>query len=42
MYVMALEDSVDVFQGLPSNPVSLCLTSWENQKKSAKTSKKQL
>uniref|UniRef100_A0AAZ3NR05 Transposase Tc1-like domain-containing protein n=1 Tax=Oncorhynchus tshawytscha TaxID=74940 RepID=A0AAZ3NR05_ONCTS len=29
---------VDVFQGLPSNSVPLCLTSWENQKKSAKTS----
>jgi hypothetical protein len=26
---------MDVFQGLPSNPVPLCLTSWENQKKSA-------
>uniref|UniRef100_A0A673Z5I4 Uncharacterized protein n=1 Tax=Salmo trutta TaxID=8032 RepID=A0A673Z5I4_SALTR len=24
---------VDVFQGLPSNSVPLCLTSWENQKK---------
>uniref|UniRef100_A0AAZ3RF77 Sleeping Beauty transposase HTH domain-containing protein n=1 Tax=Oncorhynchus tshawytscha TaxID=74940 RepID=A0AAZ3RF77_ONCTS len=23
---------VDVFQGLPSNSVPLCLTSWENQK----------
>ena len=31
---------VDVFQGLPSNSVLLCLTSWENQKKSAKTSEK--
>ena len=31
---------MDVFQGLPSNSVSLCLTSWENQKKSAKTSEK--
>ena len=31
---------VAVFQGLPSNSVPLCLTSWENQKKSAKTSKK--
>jgi hypothetical protein len=30
---------VDVFQGLPSNSVPLCLTSWENPKKSAKTSK---
>ena len=29
---------MDVFQGLPSNSVPLCLTSWENQKKSAKTS----
>ena len=29
---------VDVFQGLPSNSVPLCLTSWENQNKSAKTS----
>uniref|UniRef100_A0A8C8FRU9 Transcription factor 25 n=1 Tax=Oncorhynchus tshawytscha TaxID=74940 RepID=A0A8C8FRU9_ONCTS len=29
---------VNVFQGLPSNSVPLCLTSWENQKKSAKTS----
>jgi hypothetical protein len=28
---------VDVFQGLPSNSVTLCLTSWENLKKSAKT-----
>ena len=31
---------VDVFEGLPSNSVPLCLTSWENQKKSAKTSEK--
>ena len=31
---------MDVFQGLPSNSVPLCLTSWENQKKSAKTSEK--
>ena len=31
---------MDVFQGLPSNLVPLCLTSWENQKKSAKTSEK--
>ena len=31
---------VDVFQGLPSNSVHLCLTSWANQKKSAKTSNK--
>uniref|UniRef100_A0AAZ3QBE6 Sleeping Beauty transposase HTH domain-containing protein n=1 Tax=Oncorhynchus tshawytscha TaxID=74940 RepID=A0AAZ3QBE6_ONCTS len=30
---------VDVFQGIPSNSVPLCLTSWENQNKSAKTSK---
>ena len=29
---------MDVFQGLPSNSMPLCLTSWENQKKSAKTS----
>ena len=29
---------MDVFQVLPSNSVPLCLTSWENQKKSAKTS----
>ena len=33
---------VDVFQGLPSNSVPLCLTSWENEKKSAKTTEKQL
>ena len=32
---------VDVFQGLPSNSMHLCLTSWENQKKSTKTSEKQ-
>jgi hypothetical protein len=32
---------VDVFQGLPSNSVPLCLT-FENQKKSAKTSEKKL
>ena len=25
---------MDVFQGLPSNSVPFCLTSWENQKKS--------
>ena len=31
---------MDVFQGLPSNYVPLCLTSWENQKKSAKTYEK--
>ena len=31
---------MDIFQGLPSNSVPLCLTSWENQKKSAKTSEK--
>jgi hypothetical protein len=30
---------VDVFQSLPSNSVPLCLISWENQKKLAKTSK---
>ena len=29
---------MDVFQGIPSKSVPLCLTSWENQKKSAKTS----
>ncbi|CDQ97894.1 unnamed protein product, partial [Oncorhynchus mykiss] len=28
----------DLFQGLPSNSAPLCLTSWENQKKSVKTS----
>ena len=28
---------MDVFQDLPSNSVPLCLTSWENQKKSAKS-----
>ena len=47
---MALEASdrltggvpVDVFQGLPSNSVPHCLTSWENQKKSAKTSGKKM
>ena len=33
---------MDVFQGLPSNSVPLCLTSWENQKKSAKTSEKKI
>ena len=33
---------MDVFQGLPSNSVPLCLTSWENQTKSAKTSEKEL
>ena len=33
---------VDAFQGQPSNSVPLCLTSWENQKKSAKTSEKEL
>ena len=33
---------VDVFQGLPSNSVPICLTSWENQKKSAKTPEKKL
>ena len=33
---------VDVFQGLPSNLVPFCLTLWENQKKSAKTSEKLL
>ena len=33
---------VDVFQGLPSNSVPLCLTSWDNQKKSAKTSENKL
>jgi hypothetical protein len=29
---------VDVFQGLPSNSVPTCLTSWDNQKRSSKTS----
>ena len=29
---------MDVCQGVASNSVPLCLTSWENQKKSAKTS----
>jgi hypothetical protein len=33
---------MDVFQCLPSNSVPLCLTSWENQKKSAKTSEKNI
>ena len=33
---------VAVFQGLPSNSVPLCLTSWEDQKKSAKTSEKKI
>jgi transposase len=33
---------VDVFQGLPSNAMSLSLTSWENQKKSAMTSEKNI
>ena len=28
---------MDVFQGRPSNSVHLCLTSWENLKKSAKS-----
>jgi hypothetical protein len=51
--VMALEASdrliesivdvpVNVFQSLPSNSVTLCLTSWENQKKSAKRSENKL
>ena len=31
---------MDVFQGLPSKSVPLCLTSWENQNKSALTSEK--
>jgi transposase len=31
---------VDAFQGLPSNSVPLCLTSSENQKKSARISEK--
>ena len=31
---------MDVFQGLPSNSVPLCLTSWENLNKSANTSEK--
>jgi hypothetical protein len=33
---------MDVFKGLPSNSVHLCLTSWENQKKSAKTSEQKI
>ena len=33
---------MDVFQGLLSNSVPLSLTSWENQKKTAKTSEKNL
>ena len=33
---------MDVFQGLTSNSVHLCLTSWENEKKSAKTSERKL
>ena len=33
---------MDVFQGLPSNSVPICLTLWENQKKSAKTSEKKI
>jgi hypothetical protein len=33
---------VDVFQGLTSNSVPLCLKSWDNQKKSAKTSEKKV
>ena len=52
-YVMALEASdrltesiggvpVDVFQGLPSHSVTLCLTSWENHKKSVETSENKL
>ena len=31
---------MDVFQDLPSKSLPLCLTSWENQKKSANTSEK--
>ena len=31
---------MDIFQGLPSNSVPLCLTSMENQKKSTKTAEK--
>jgi len=31
---------VDVFQGLPSKSVPLCLTPWEKQRKSGKTSEK--
>ena len=33
---------MDIFQGLSSTSVPLCLTSWENQTKSAKTSQKKL
>ena len=33
---------MDVFQDLLSNSVVLCLTSWENQKISAKTSEKNI
>ena len=33
---------MDAFQGLLSNSVPLCLTSWENLKKSAKTSEKRI
>ena len=38
--IMRQKNDVDIFQGLPSNSVPLCLTSWKNQKKSAKTSEK--
>ena len=33
---------MDVFQGLSSNSVPLCLTSWRNQNKSAKISEKNI
>jgi hypothetical protein len=33
---------VDAFQGLPLNSLPLHLTSWENPRKSAKTSEEQL
>ena len=33
---------MDVFHGLPSNSVPLCLTSWEYQKKSDKTAGKEI
>ena len=35
---VGLEIPLDVFQGLTSNSVPLCLTSWENLNKSANTS----
>ena len=33
---------MDAFQNLPSKSVPLCLASWENQNKSAKTSEKNI